>query len=229
MWCTNLARPFAPTLSWSAMAETVSFPRARLTISRNPQASRLPPEATDLDIVVVAQRDDAGETLIRELQRTRNRVRHLWPPPETLPADTDALFCEMLPNLALRLPWLPGEPKAALIVLVPPTATLDLDLLRKAAPEAVLHRPFAQQVVLASLVLARSRFAYERRLRSRIERLDGTLRAMRSVERAKAILMRTRNLEEDAAYEYLRGQAMERRTTVAALAHAIVDAHELIG
>lgn len=211
------------------MAEMVPFPRARLTMGRGAHAGRLPPEATDLDVVVVAQRDDAGETLIRELQRTRNRVRHLWPPPEMLPSDTDILFCEMLPNLPLRLPWLPGEPKAALVVLAPPTAALDLDLLRKAAPEAVLHRPFAQYAVLASLVLARSRFAYEKRLRSRIERLDGTLRAMRSVERAKAILMRTRNLEEDAAYEYLRGQAMERRTTVAALACAIVDAHELIG
>ena len=190
----------------------------------------LPPEASDLDIAVLTERDASGATLIRELQRTRSRVRHLWPAPDPLPADTDVIFCDLAPGLPARLPWLPGEPKAALVLLVPPPAEpLDLDLLRKCAPEAVLHRPFAAPAILASLVLARSRFAYERRLRGRIERLDATLRAMRSVERAKAILMGARKMAEDEAYRFLRTQAMRRGVPIGAVAAAIVDAHELIG
>ncbi len=193
------------------------------------EANRLPAEAAKLDIAVVTAADVSGETLIRELQRTRGRVRHFWPPPDPLPADTDVLFCDLVPNLPARLPWVPGEPKAALVVLVPAAATLDLDLLRKAAPEAVLHRPFSSPAILASLVLARSRFGYERRLRGRIERLDLTLRSMRSVERAKTILMDARKMPEDEAYRFLRSQAMERRVSVGAIAAAIVDAHNLLG
>lgn len=192
--------------------------------------TRLPTEASGLDVVVAAARDASGEALIRELQRTRARVRHFWPPPNPLPSDTDALFCDLVPSLPARLPWLPGEPKAALVVLMPSAETaLDLDLLRKAAPEAVLHRPFTAPAILAALVLARSRFAYERRLRGRIERLDLTLRSMHSVERAKAILMGARKMQEEDAYRFIRSQAMERRISVGAVATAIVDAHELIG
>ncbi len=194
-----------------------------------PAANRLPAEAAKLDIAVVTAGDASGEALIRELQRTRGRVRHLWPPPDPLPADTDVLFCDLVPNLPARLPWMPGEPKAALVVLVPTAVALDLDLLRKAAPEAVLHRPFSSPAILASLVLARSRFGYERRLRGRIERLDLTLRSMRSVERAKTILMDARKMAEDEAYRFLRSQAMERRVSVGAIAAAIVDAHNLLG
>ena len=192
--------------------------------------TRLPAEASDLDVVVAAVRDASGEALIRELQRTRARVRHFWPPPDPLPSDTDVLFCDLVPSLPARLPWLPGEPKAALVALMPSAeAPSDLDLLRKAAPEAVLHRPFTAPAILAALVLARSRFAYERRLRGRIERLDLTLRSMHSVERAKAILMGARKMQEEDAYRFIRSQAMERRVSVAAVATAIVDAHELIG
>ena len=189
----------------------------------------LPPEIANIDIVVVTARDSSGEALIRDLQRTRNRIRHAWPVPETLPTDTDVIFCDMVPDLPSRLPWLPGEPKAALVALLAPGMGIDLDLLRKAAPEAVLHRPFSTAAVLSSLLLARSRFAYERRLRGRLEKLDGTLRAMRSVERAKTILMTARKMAEEEAYSYLRTQAMERRVSVGVIAAAIVDANELIG
>lgn len=192
-------------------------------------AGRLPPEAANLDIAVVTARDASGETLIRELQRTRSRVRHLWPPPDPLPADTDVLFCDLAPGLPARLPWVPGEPKAALVVLVPQAAALDLDLLQKSAPDAVLHRPFSPPAVLAGLLLARSHFGYERRLRSRIERLDLTLRSMRSVERAKTILIGARKMGEEEAYRFIRSQAMERRVSVATIAAAIVDAHDLLG
>jgi len=192
--------------------------------------ARLPTEASDLDIVVATARDASGEALIRELQRTRARVRHLWPPPDPLPADTDVLFCDLVPSLPGRLPWLPGEPKAALVALMPlAEASPDLELLRKAAPEAVLHRPYTAPAILAALVLARSRFGYERRLRGRIERLDLTLRSMHSVERAKAILMGARKMKEEDAYRFIRSQAMKRRIAVGVVATAIVDAHELTG
>lgn len=189
-------------------------------------ADALPAEITDICIVVVTERDGSGEGLIRELQRTRNRIRHIWPMPETLPTDADVIFCDLVSGLPARLPWLPGEPKAALVALISPGWRTDLDLLRKAAPEAVLHRPFSPAAILSSLILARSRFTYERRLRDRLEKLDATLRSMRNIERAKAILMKARNIDEDEAYGWLRAQAMRQRLPVSAVATKIVDIGE---
>src|SRR5438105_2606748 len=100
------------------------------------KAGALPQEIANLDIVVATRRDDSGEVLIRELQRTRGRVRHVWPIPEMLPEDADVIFCDLIPGLSARVPWLPGEPKAALVVIVPPAPPPDLDLLRNCAPEA---------------------------------------------------------------------------------------------
>ena len=188
-----------------------------------------PSEMVNIDIVVATARDSFADALLRDLQRTRNHIKYLWPVPEMLPADTDVIFCDLLPDLPSRLPWLPGEPKAALVVLLAPGVTVDLDLLRKTAPEAVLHRPFTTSAVLSSLLLARSRFTYERRLRGRLEKLDATLRTMRSVERAKTILMNRRKIDEDEAYGFLRRQAMQRRVSVGTIAAAIVDADDLMG
>jgi AmiR/NasT family two-component response regulator len=188
----------------------------------------LPVEVVDLDIVVAARRDETTEPLIRALQRARARVRQLWPLPDILPGDTDVLVCELAPGLPNRVPWIPGEPKAALVVMIPGAPPPDLELLRNCAPDAVIHRPYVAEAVMTALVLARTRFAYEQRLRGRIEKLDETLRAIRSVERAKAILMSQQRIDEEAAYHFMRRQAMARRVSITAVAAAIVDAHEIL-
>lgn len=196
-------------------------------MSSHPAA--LPLELSNLDIVVACERDDAGAALIRDLQHTRARVRHLWPLPAHLPDDADVIFCDFVPNLANRVPWVPGEPKAALVIILPRESPPDLDQLCHCAPDGVLHHPFTVHATLTSLVLARLHFTYEQRLRSRIGKLDETLRTIRFVERAKAILMSRRNMHEDEAYQFMRRQAMSRRVPISTIANAILDAEEMLG
>lgn len=186
-------------------------------------------EFRDLDIAVFTARDEAGEQLLRELQRTRARVQHIWPIPELIPTSYDVIYCDLLNDLPQRLPWLPGKPEAALVVIAATTQLLDLTLLHNCAPHAVVHQPVTAQAVLASLLVGRGHFLYERRLRGRVDKLDDNLRTMRSVERAKAILMQSRRISEEEAYQYLRRRAMERRVTIGALANVIVDSQELLG
>ena len=195
---------------------------------------QLPPrsplkEIKGLDIAVATARDESGELLIRELQRTHARVSYVWPMPERLPEDVDVIYCDMGPGLSQRIPWVPGDSKAALVLLIGVTPPLDLDLMRNLAPDAVLHRPFTRPQVLTSLTLARAHFNYGRRLLSRVGKLDEMLHGMRNVERAKTILMTKREMREEDAYHYLRRQAMSRRLTISAIATAIIDSHELLG
>jgi hypothetical protein len=187
----------------------------------------IPAEITRLDILVLLARDNECNYLVRELQRTRARVQQLWPIPDPIP-DADVLVASVAPGLPARLPWVPGSPCAALIGIVG-GAPIDLDLIKLCAVDAVLHRPFEAQAIVVSLLQAWSHFAYERRLRARIDKLEETLRSIRTVERAKSILVRTRQLGEDEAYDLMRRQAMERRVSVGMVAAAIVDSHQILG
>ena len=49
------------------------------------------------------------------------------------------------------------------------------------------------------------------------------------IERAKGLVMKSRGLDEDAAFAFLRKSAMDRKLKLAELAQRIVDAAELIG
>lgn len=217
-------------------SETITMSRSREREKhsdrpgRGPQPSQQPSAKAfwDLKVAVIVARDDDGERLVRELQRLRCTVHHEWPMPPQIPAQFDAIFCALSNDLPQRLPWIPGEPASALIVVDPGDGALDLKLLHNCAPHAVMHYPSTGRAVQTSLALARSHFLYERRLRGRIDKLDESLRTMRSVERAKSLLIRVKNVSEEEAYNYLRRQAMERRVTIGAVASAIIDSYELL-
>ena len=186
-------------------------------------------EFEDVEVVVLAERDDQGAFLMRELQRLRVALRHVWPLPPVLPSDADVVYVDYAADLSRRLPWLPGEAKSALVVILPQVDPVDTDAVANATPDAILARPFTANAIKVSLVLARSQFRYEQRMRTKVDRLDENLRSMRTVERAKAILMSTRQLADAEAYNFIRCQAMDRRISVASVAAAIVSSYELLG
>ena len=187
------------------------------------------PRVDDLTIYVIVERDENGERLVRELQRLRHNVRHLWPIPAQLPLDCDVIFCALARDLPQRIPWVPGDPSAALVLVDTGRDELDLSLIRNCAAHGALHYPGTSRTVQATLMLAREHFGYERRLRGRIDKLDENLRSMRVVERAKALLMGQRSFSEEAAYNFLRQRAMERRVSIGTIAAAVVDTHDLLG
>jgi hypothetical protein len=76
-------------------------------------------ELRGLTVAVVAPLDDQTSFLVRELQRLRIRVRQTWPMPETIPSDADIVYCEYSPDIARRLPWIPGDARSALVVVLP--------------------------------------------------------------------------------------------------------------
>jgi AmiR/NasT family two-component response regulator len=201
-------------------------PQHRGLTRESPAAAAEPPA---LEIAVAVSPDEEGEILARELSRTRSGVRRIWPLLPRLPDGVDVIFCELMADLPRCLPWIPGQPLAALVVVTSATQMPALKLLRDCAPHAVLHRPFTSATVLTSLTIARAQFLYEQRLRARIDKLDDTLRSFRSVERAKGILMEKQNLDEEEAYHFMRRQAMNQRVSVGAIAAAIIDSHDILG
>ena len=188
-----------------------------------------PASLAEFDIVVAVSPEAGAEQLVRDLQRARAKVRRLWPMPDKLPSDADVLVVEFNDKLIDRLPWTPGESRSAVVVVVGPHRAPDPARLCETTPEAAIYMPAQTETVAGIVALARSQFDYTKRLRDRIERLDENLRTIRNVERAKAMLISARGMNDDDAYKFLRRQAMDRRTTVSAVAAAIIDSFELLG
>jgi len=180
-----------------------------------------------MDVVLHCDVNGEGQMLLRHLQRTRATVQHQWPAPERVGETADLVLCEYEASLARRLAWAPGEATAALIVLLPQESRIDLDALRAACPDAVLHRPYQAQAIDVALMSALDHFGFGKRARLRIERMSENIHAMREIERAKHILMAKHQVSEAKAFELLRGLAMQRRVTVAAIAAKLVDSIDI--
>ena len=180
------------------------------------------------EVRIFAPQDDESDFLIRELKQLHAEVQRVWPMPELLPIDVDVIYCDYRSDLTRHLPWVPGDAKAALVLILPLSEAIDAETIVHLTPNAILPRPFTSNSIVASLVQARSQFRYEQRLRSKADRLDENLRSIRTVERAKSILMKLRNISNDEAYNFIRRRAMDRRTSVSSVATAIVASHELL-
>jgi response regulator NasT len=77
--------------------------------------------------------------------------------------------------------------------------------------------------------VAVARFEDFQALRTQLAQANLKLSERKLVERAKGMLMKTRGLDEDAAYALLRKVAMDRKLKIAEVARQLVDSAELLG
>lgn len=62
-----------------------------------------------------------------------------------------------------------------------------------------------------------------------LDAVNQKLSERKLVERAKGLLMKSRNLDEDAAYAALRTMAMDRKLKLSEVAQKVVEAADLLG
>ena len=74
-----------------------------------------------------------------------------------------------------------------------------------------------------------SRFHAFSKLRSELEQAKSQLEERKIVDRAKSILMRSRNIGEEEAYGLLRKVAMNEKKKIAEIAQSVITAAELLG
>jgi two-component system, response regulator / RNA-binding antiterminator len=74
-----------------------------------------------------------------------------------------------------------------------------------------------------------ARFEDFQALRTQLADANLKLAERKLVERAKGLLMKSRSLDEEAAYTALRKMAMDRKLKLAEVAQRVVDAADLLG
>lgn len=182
----------------------------------------------DFVVLVVHPHDRDAELVMQQLSRLGCKTYYMWPAPDRLPQPVDMVICTIDDQSRALASSLVDQPQIALVGIVDPSKAPTVQLLEDMNPLNVLNKPLDAYEIVAGLVIARNTCRYQRRLISKIAKLEETLRSVRKVERAKAILMQKRRIDESTAYTLLREQAMQKRVPIGVIANAVVESHEVL-
>jgi response regulator NasT len=142
---------------------------------------------------------------------------------------------ELRPDLVIldvKMPKMDGIEAASVIAkeriapVVILTAFSQRDLVeraRDAGAMAYLVKPFAKRDLVPAVELAMSRFSELAALENEVASLTDRLETRKVIERAKGLLMSAQGMTEPEAFRWIQRTAMDRRTTMKAVAEAVVD------
>jgi AmiR/NasT family two-component response regulator len=191
--------------------------------------SRLLKDLRSLRVLVFHPNDHDGEEIIRQLQRIGCQVKAFWPPLEKAPAEVDLIFLAVRPEaISQNLDWVGSEAMPPVIAVVNYENPTIVEAVLKIGASGVVASPVKSFGLLTSIVIAQQISAKEREKSKHIARLEQKVAGIRRLTRAKAILMETRGITEEQAYEAIREQAMSKRLTTEEIANAIINANDIL-
>lgn len=116
------------------------------------------------------------------------------------------------------------EEKLAPVVMLTAFSQRELiEQARDAGAMAYLVKPFARHELVPAIELAVSRYGQMRALEEEVATLTERLETRKVVDRAKGLLMTRKQMSEPEAFRWIQRTAMDRRTTMKAVAEAVVD------
>jgi two-component system, response regulator PdtaR len=117
-----------------------------------------------------------------------------------------------------------AERRIAPVVILTAFSQRDLvERARDAGAMAYLVKPYSRRDLVPAVELAVSRFRELVALESEVAGLAERLETRKAVERAKGLLMARHGLTEPEAFRWIQRSAMDRRTTMKAVAQAVID------
>ncbi len=175
--------------------------------------------------VFVIHPDDAErEMFLTHLKRIGCRVDSVWPAPVILPDYVDVvLFLVNRIHDKGAISWMASSETIAKIAIINFETPQILAELERLNVHGVLSKPIRSFGVLAAMTTAISLARHETRLRHRINSLDKTLKARRTIEKAVEILAQNRSISEQEAYKRIREKSMNSKKSIAIIADAIVS------
>ncbi|HSP36758.1 MAG TPA: response regulator [Frankiaceae bacterium] len=116
-----------------------------------------------------------------------------------------------------------GEARLAPVVMLTAFSQRALvERARDAGAMAYLVKPFQKKDLVPAIEMAASRHAQIVGLEAEVSDLTGRLAARKLLDRAKALLQAERGLTEAEAFTFIQRTSMNRRTTMAAVADAVL-------
>jgi AmiR/NasT family two-component response regulator len=192
--------------------------------------SRLLKELRSLRVLVFHPDDQDGQELIGQLGRIGCQVKAFWPPLDKLPEEADLIFFAMRPEiLSMDLPWLRKEGLPPMIPVVNYENPVIIEAVLQLNAYGVIASPVKSSGLLTAIAVAVHQAEKSRTREKYVGRLEQRLTAQRKLAKAKAILMLTRNMSEEEAYNLIRNRAMTKRMTTEEIADAVIKANDILG
>jgi response regulator NasT len=148
---------------------------------------------------------------------------------------------ELRPELVIldvKMPMLDGiaaaeqiaRKRIAPVIILTAFSQRDLvEKAREAGAMAYLVKPFQKKDLLPTIEMALSRYSELVGLEAEVDDLQGRLEARKLVDRAKAVLMTDHGMSEPEAFRWIQRGSMDRRTTMRAVAEAVLAGTERPG
>lgn len=181
-----------------------------------------------MKVLVIHPDDNERDMFLAHLKRIGCQVESVWPSPRELPEHIDiVLFVVHKQHNMEQLSWMSATATIAKVAIIDFETPEILCELERLNIHGVISKPIRLFGILAVLTTSLGVARHEQRLHQRIQSLDDTLKARRKIERAVAILSKSRDISEDEAYGRIRKKAQNSRQSVAQIADAIIDSEGL--
>jgi AmiR/NasT family two-component response regulator len=183
-----------------------------------------------LRIEVFHPPDADAVSLVQHLRRIGCITTATWPLPKKLSLESDLIVLAIEHDYRVPLRELFNQPREALPTVVGIVGYENpsiLQLILELGAQAVVERPIRPFGLLTQLAMARSLWLEQREAAQRTRKLERKLAGVRSILRARLILMANHDLNEEEAYQSLRRQAMSHRLGMEEMAAAIVAADDV--
>jgi AmiR/NasT family two-component response regulator len=183
-----------------------------------------------LTVLIVFPKSTEGEELWEYLTRIGCQIQTCWPPPKEIPDNIDIVFLFVRPIVEgeYTFNWNTQKPSVILIGIVDYEEPTMLEKILSLQVQAVIGLPLKPFGILANIMLSVTNHMREVKISDRLERVNLKMKSHREIDKAKLFLMNSRNITEARAYEFIREQAMNKRTTIEAISVAIINASELL-
>jgi two-component system, response regulator / RNA-binding antiterminator len=154
------------------------------------------------------------------LLKTIERVQ-----PDVIVIDTDSPSRDVLEHLVMMSRHTPRP----VVMFSADNAPDTIRAATRAGVSAYVVHGISAEKIEPIINAAIARFEEMQALRDQLAEANLKLVERKLIERAKGMLMKSRNLSEEAAYSALRKAAMDRNLKIVDVAQRIVDAADLLG
>ena len=172
-------------------------------------ADELRDDLADAGVDVVAESDDAGDLATLAVKSAADLVVAASASPSTLMFDAARMLGTLAP--------------CPFVLFTADGDGAKIERASESGVHAYVIDGYAKHRLLSIIQVARARFRHEQLLKEEIVGLTRRFEERKLVDRAKGMLMRSRGITEDEAFEMLRSLAMRSRQRIGVVAQSVSD------
>jgi two-component system, response regulator / RNA-binding antiterminator len=187
-----------------------------LVVDESPEGAELLREALAGAGYEVAASLSSPLTLLKAIETLR---------PDVIVIDTESPSRDVLEHLVVMSQHTPRP----VVMFASDAQPAKIREATRAGVSAYVVNGLNPERIKAIVDVAVARFDEMQSLRAQLAEANRKLSDRKLVDRAKGLLMKTRGLDEDAAYSLLRKMAMDRKLKLADVAQKLLDAADLLG